>query len=70
MSIKKNIFENFYYIQTMINFLKYLSYTIFSRRKKSDIVGSVFTFNQRVQGLNFLFLPRTKWMKKKNLWAS
>ncbi len=69
MPIKKNIFEIFHYIQT-INFLKYVSYTIFWRKKKSDIVGKVFIFNQRVQGFNFFsifFLPRTKWMEEKNL---
>jgi hypothetical protein len=53
----------------MINFLKYLSYTIFSRRKKSDLAVRVFTFNQRVQGLNFFsnffsFQEQNGWKKK------
>ncbi len=57
----------FYYIQT-IYFLKYLSYILFSRRKKNDIASKVFTFNQRVQGLkknsNF-FLSKNKMDEKK-----
>jgi hypothetical protein len=48
--------------------LKYLSYILFSRRKKNDIASKVFTFNQRVQGLkknsNF-FLSKNKMDEKK-----
>jgi hypothetical protein len=48
--------------------LKYLSYILFSRRKKNDIASKVFIFNQRVQGLkknsNF-FLSKNKMDEKK-----